>query len=152
MNTLITPAEILDSAFSPEELYDVMVITPTDIATAEERYLIPIVGRELYDALLAGEYESLRINYVLPAVAAWTRRIIEPLLASRCGICHDHQPTAAEAEVLRERCRSLGLKARTLSRRLAKQLNATADDYPEYDPMRNSLNRCSLDGDIVQVR
>ena len=43
-------------------------------------------------------------------------------------------------------------KARTLSRRLSDHLNAHSDEYPEYNPNANPLNRCSIDGDIIQIR
>lgn len=151
MKTLITPTEVMSLAFSAEEMYNVAVVTDLDIAAAEERYVRPIVGRELYDKLLAGDYPSLKDDYVAPLVATWTRYIVEPLLASRCDVCHEAGSTAAENEATAERCRSLRLRARTLSRALAEHLNSRAEDYPEYNPYANPLNRCSIDGNIVQV-
>ena len=38
-----------------------------------------------------------------------------------------------------------------LTRALAEHLNTQASDYPEYNPDTNPLNRCSIDGNIVQV-
>lgn len=151
MNTLITPAEVYDVAFSATEPYDSSVLTALDIATAEERYLRPIVGDELYDALLDGSYPELRNGYVLPMVAAWTRYLVEPLLATRCGVCHGAKPTVAENEAAMERCRLFRKRAQTLARNLAKHLNSSCSAYPEYDPNKNPLNRCSIDGNIVQI-
>ncbi len=151
MKTLITPEEVMRLAFSTDEVYNIAVITDLDIATTEERYLCPIVGHELYDKLLAGNYPSLRDDYIAPQVAAWTRYIVEPLLASRCDVCMATSSSSADNEATTERCRSLRLRARTLSRALAEHLNTRATDYPEYNPDKNPLNRCSIDGNIVQV-
>lgn len=151
MNTLITPTDVMQLAFSSDELYNTSVITNLDIAAAEERYLHPIVGRALYDKLLKGNYPSLTSDYVAPMVAAWTRYIVEPLLASRCDVCMATGGSSADNEATTERCRSLRLRARTLSRALAEHLNTQASDYPEYNPDTNPLNRCSIDGNIVQI-
>ena len=151
MRMLITPTDVMSLAFSRDEHYNVAVVTDLDIAAAEERYLCPIVGRTLYDKLLAGNYPSLKADYVAPMVAAWTRYLVEPLLASRCDICVEGHATTADNVSLAERCRSLRLRARTLTRSLAEHLNAQASDYPEYNPNTNPLNRCSIDGNIVQV-
>lgn len=151
MRSLITPAEVLSSAFSPEEMYTSAAVSELDIAAAEERYLVPVLGRALYDKLLAGNYQSLRLNYIIPQVAAWTRYMVEPLLASRCHVCHTAKPSAAENEALEERRRSLKLQARALTRALVEHLNTSAALYAEYNPTNNPLNRCSIDGNIVQV-
>lgn len=151
MNTLITPAEVYDVVFSATEPYDSSVFTTLDIATAEERYLRPIVGDGLYNALLKGSYPELRSGYVLPMVAAWTRYLVEPLLATRCGVCHGINPTAAENKATKERCRLLRKRSRTLSRQLTEHLNSSAAEYPEYDTDKNPFNRCSIDGGIVQI-
>lgn len=151
MKTLVTPREVMSLAFSTDEVYNIAVVTDLDIRAAEERYLRPIVGRELYEQLLEGSYPSLRDDYIAPQVAAWTRYIVEPLLASRCDTCLEAATSTAENEATAERCRSLRLRARTLSRALTEHLNTRAADYPEYTPDTNPLNRCSIDGNIVQV-
>lgn len=152
MNTLITPAEVFALAFSTTEPYEVSVVTALDVATAEERYLRPILGRELYDAMVGGSYTELRTTHVAPAVAAWTRYLIEPLLATRCGVCHGEGATTAENEALGSRRLLLRQRARTLSHQLTEYLNTSAAEFPEYEPKRNPLNRCFIDGNIVQIR
>ena len=149
MNTLITPAEVFDLAFSHEEMYNASVVTDLDIAAVEERYLIPILGRTMYEAISGGEYDELKTNFIAPMVAAWTRYMLEPLLASRCGLCHETKATSAENTALEERRQVLRQRARILTRTLSDNLNAAA--YPEYDPKQNPLNRCSIDGNIVQI-
>ena len=51
MKILITAERAYSLAFSSEEPYSPSAITEADIATAESRYLLPIVGEELYAAL-----------------------------------------------------------------------------------------------------
>ena len=80
MNSIITPQQVIDLVFIPETLVTRSKITATDIAIAESRYLLPIIGEALYDAISAGRYTELRDEYVAPMVAAWTRYIAEPLL------------------------------------------------------------------------
>jgi hypothetical protein len=151
MNLMITPQEVVDLAFSREELVHRDVVTLLDIAEAESRYIRPILGQELAEAIALGGYEELRKEYVLPALAAWCRYILEPLLTSRCRELHHDEASSAENEHLRGILRSLRRKASTLSRRLSDYLNTHGDDYVEYNPKTNPLNHCSIYGDIIQV-
>lgn len=138
-------------AFSREELVHRDVITELDIAEAESRYIRPILGEALAEAIASGSYEELRANYVAPALAAWCRYVVEPLLVSRCRELHYDDVSSAENEHLRGVVRSLRRKASTLSRRLSDHLNTHGDEYAEYNPKANSLNHCSIYGDIIQV-
>ena len=160
-------------AFSREELVHRDVITELDIAEAESRYIRPILGEALAEAIASGSYEELRANYVAPALAAWCRYVIEPLLVSRCRELHHDDVSSAENEHLRgvvrylisrnktlsaaynqeqkSVLRGLRRKASTLSRRLSDHLNTHGDEYAEYNPKANSLNHCSIYGDIIQV-
>lgn len=138
-------------AFSREELVHRDVITELDIAEAESRYIRPILGEALAEAIASGGYEELRANYVAPALAAWCRYVVEPLLVSRCRELHHDDVSSAENEHLRGVVCSLRRKASTLSRRLSDHLNTHGDEYAEYNPKANSLNHCSIYGDIIQV-
>ena len=151
MNLIITPQEVIYLAFSREELVHRDVVTELDIAEAESRYIRPILGEALAEAIAAGGYMELRSEYVAPALAAWCRYVVEPLLAARCREMHHDDRSSAENEHLRGVVRSLKRKASTLSRRLSDHLNAHGDDYAEYNPKANPLNHCSIYGDIVQV-
>ena len=145
MNTILTPSQIYSLIFSAEESYNPSAVRESDIAIAESRYLLPIVGESLYNALLEGEYGELCSDYVAPMLGAWTRYIVEPLLAERCGF--GHGATVADAELLAR----LKLMAMSHSRRLSDYLNAHAEEFPEYNPIDNPLNHCSIDGNIVQI-
>ena len=145
MNTILTPSQIYSLIFSAEEGYNSSAVRESDIAIAESRYLLPIVGERLYNALLEGEYSELCSDYIAPMLGAWTRYIVEPLLAERCGF--GHGATVAAAELLAR----LKLMAMSHTRRLSDYLNAHAEEFPEYNPIDNPLNHCSIDGNIVQI-
>lgn len=150
MNTLLTAERAYSLAFSSEEPYSPSAITEADIAEAESRYLLPIVGEELYAAL--SRYGSLKTDYVEPMVAAWVRYIVEPHLATRCCSCYaEGRITEAVNDHTERVMRALREKARALTRRLSDHLNAHSADYAEYNPETNPLNRCFIHGNIVQV-
>lgn len=152
MQTLITPAQVVALAFSSEELVAKEVVTASDIIEAETRHLRPILGAELAEKLLAGEYATLLSDYVAPALASWCRYAVQPLISERCHVCHDGSHTTAQNDHDAVVLRALRRKAVTLSHRLSDHLNAHAGDYPEYNSKNNPLNYCSIYGDIIQVR
>ena len=150
MNTLLTAERAYSLAFSSEEPYGASAITEVDIAEAESRYLLPIIGEELYNAL--DSHNRLKTEYVEPMVAAWVRYIIEPHLATRCCSCYaEGRITEAVNDHTERVMRALREKARALTRRLSDHLNAHSADYAEYNPKTNPLNRCFIHGNIVQV-
>jgi hypothetical protein len=150
MNTLITAERAYALAFSSEEPYSPSAITETDIAEAESRYLMPILGEELYNTL--DSHNRLKTEYVEPMVAAWVRYIVEPHLAMRCCPCYAEGRVTEAVNQHRERVmRALREKAVALTRRLSDHLNAHSADYAEYNPETNPLNRCFIYGNIVQV-
>jgi hypothetical protein len=150
MNTLITAERVYALTFSPEEPYSPSAITEADIAEAESRYLLPILGEELYTAVAS--YSTLKTEYVEPMVAAWVRYIVEPHLASRCCTCYaEGRVTEAVNDYTERVMRALKEKAVALTRRLSDHLNAHSADYMEYKPEANPLNRCFIYGNIVQV-
>ena len=151
MNTLFTPAEVHKVAFSGEELIRADIVTHSDVMEVETRYVRPILGEALWEAIAAGKYALLRSDYVLPAVAAWCRYVVEPLRYVRCAECCDTDRTTADNEHLRTIVRALRRKASALSRSLSDHLNSHREEYVEYNPKNNPLNHCSIYGDIIQV-
>lgn len=145
MKTIISPSELLGYIFASGENYNYSMVMEVDIAIAESRYLLPIVGETLYNKLLSGGYSELMKEYVAPMLGAWTRYIIEPMLAERCGLDHGAEPID-NARLLRLRSAAL-----SLSQRLSYYLNSKCDSFPEYNPCDNPLNHCSIDGNIVQI-
>ena len=152
MRTLITAEQVFSLAFTSEESYNVSVITASDIGEVENRYLIPIIGENFYNAMRLGEYDDLVEERVAPMVAAWVRYTIEPLLASRACLYHDERSvTEAVNDDMQLRLRALRDKAVVLARRLSDYLNSHSADFEEYDSDANPLNRCFIYGNIVQV-
>ncbi len=131
MDTIITAAEVVEAAYSNATYIPEEMITSADITTAERRYLLPVVGQELYEALLDERYEDLRDDYVAIVVALYTREVANLASAPR-----SHEGLQRSREMLR---------------RLSDHLDDNEDSYPEYDSSANILKRCMLDGGFVQV-
>lgn len=153
---IATGGEIISAAFSDGEYMPPSAISEADIAAAEERYLIPVTGRGLYEQMLSGKYSALRGEYVVPAVAFAVRVMLQPALDVRTGVFGTTVPKSsafggATAEQARELRKSIRVMARTMLRRLSDYLDAHAAEYPEYCPENNVLKRCSTDGGIVQI-
>lgn len=151
MRTIVTPQEVVSLAFVDEGLVTMSKISLTDIAVAESRYLLPLVGEELYEKLLNGEYTSLRDDYVKPMVALWARYVAEPLLEERLGGGYGDKYTEADVEAREVVVVRLRRTASALSRRLSDYLNAHCEEFVEYNPADNPLNHCVIDGGIVQI-
>lgn len=145
MKTIITPTDVYNLAFSVEEHCTPSAVREADIVMAESRYLLPIVGESLYNAIIQSRYGDLRADYVVPMLCAWVRYIVEPLLAERCG--YGQSAKAVDAEVVG----CLRLIAMSYTRRLSDYLNAHTEEISEYNPIDNPLNHCSIDGNIVQI-
>lgn len=156
MKTLITPSEALRRAFGDEYLPP-ETLAEADITAAEERYLAPVLGPALHEKLLAGGYPSFVADYLAAPVALFTRALIQPRLDIRTDRGGATAPSTAyarpaDAEARRRQRRALLAEARILLRRAARHLADHRDAFPEYDPDNDPLNRCSLDGHLVQTR
>ena len=157
MNTLITPAQAVASAFTDGEYLAPEAIGEGDIAAAEQRYIVPVIGRAFHEKLLAGLHAGFTAEYLAAPVALFTRIAVQPRLDIRTGQCGTVAPKSgsyqpADAQSLRELQRSLRRQARTLLRRAAEYLEAHAAEFPEYDPDNNILKRCTTDGNLIQTR
>ena len=147
MNTLITPAQAVASAFTDGEYLAPEAIGEGDIAAAEQRYIVPVIGRAFHEKLLAGLHAGFTAEYLAAPVALFTRIAVQPRLDIRTGQCGTVAPKSgsyqpADAQSLRELQRSLRRQARTLLRRAAEHLEAHAAEFPEYDrwkPYTDSL-------------
>ena len=157
MKTLITPLQVLRLAFGEGEYLPPESVTEADIAAAERRYLVPVIGLTLYEKLLGGACADFRTGYLEAPAALFTRAVLQPRLDVRTGQCGTVAPKSAAyqpagTQALRELQRSLRRQARTLLRRAAGHLETHAAEFPEYDPHENILNRCTTDGNFVQTR
>lgn len=155
--TLITPQQAVRRAFGDGEYLSAGAVAEADIAAAEQRYVVPVLGRALYEKLLAGAYAGFTSAFLADAVALFTRLAVQPRLDIRTGRCGTTAPKtdlgqpAGDAALRRQRT-SLRREAMTLLRRASDHLAAHADEFPEYDPHSDLFNRCTTDGGFVQIR
>lgn len=155
--TLITPQQAVRRAFGDGEYLPAGVIAEADVAAAEQRYVVPVIGRTLYEKLLTGAEADFTRAYLADAVALFTRLTVQPRLDIRTGRCGTMAPKtdwgqpAGDAALCRLR-KSLRREAMTLLRRAADYLATHAAEFPEYDPRQDLSNRCSTDGGLVQIR
>ena len=154
--TLITPEMVVALAFGDGESMDSAAISPIDIAVAEERHVVAVVGSKMYAAMCDGKYADFREEYVAPVVALRTRLLMLPSMVARSGRFGVSVPASTTLKSPSDRQvaqleRTLREKARTLQRRMSRYLNENAKMYPDYDPSQNILNHCSNDGNIVQT-
>lgn len=154
MKTLITPLEVLRLAFTAGESLPPESIAEEDIAAAEARWIVPVVGRTLHERLLGGASPAFTAEYLAAPTALFTRALLQPRLdirTDRCGTTAprpaDGQPAGGEA--LRDRKRELLREARTLLGRATRHLAEHPDEFPEYDPREDVSLRCSLAGGII---
>ena len=156
MKTLITPLQVLRLAFGDGEQLPPQTVAEADIAGAEQRHIVPVVGPALYEKLLAGAYPEFRDGYLAAPAALFTRLTVQPRLDIRTGQCGTSAPKTAYGQpaaetALRTLRRSLRVQARTLLRRAAEHLRTHRNEFPEYDPENDILNRCTTDGGFVQI-
>ena len=156
MKNIITPARAVELAWGTGEYVSPGAVGEADIAAATHRYIEPVIGRRMTEALADGRYAELCNDYAAPAVAMFVRVLLQPSMDIRTGqagsvvqsgAACDPAGDAARAASLR----SLRRRAGQLLRRLSDRLDADASAYPEYDPRNNILKHCSTDGGIVQV-
>lgn len=154
--TMTTAAEVTALAFAETEYMPETAVSAAEIAVAEERSIVPVTGRELYEKLVAGKYPLLRNEYAVPVAALFTRLGMQPMTDIRSGRFGTVVPRSdyyqpADSEQLAVLRRTLLRKGRTLQRRMHDHLTANAELYPEYLPENDILNRCSTDGGFIQI-
>lgn len=157
MNTLVTPLQVLKLAFGEGEYLPPEIIAEADIAGAEQRHIVPVVGRALYEKMLDGAYGEFVEEYLEVPVALFARLAVQSGLDVRTGRRGTTAPKSscsqpADAAALRRLRNSLRMRARALLRRASEYLAAHCDEFPEYDPARDICNRCTTDGNLVQTR
>ena len=127
MALLITPAEVLETAFPATEQFRDDLIRPTMIEVAQLQYLQPVFGA-LFDALEEERYSDFVSTYIKPL-----------------GILQEKSDYGSPASIrLQERLRR---QARTTAERLLDRavgvIEANPESFPEYDPEQN-LRHCLL--------
>lgn len=156
MQTLITSAVVIERAFRDGEYIAPETIDDTSIVTAQESYIRPMTGDALYEKLLEGLHAEFVEEYLAPPLALYVRYLMAPQLDIRHGQAGTLQPrsdtfTAASDDTMQRSRRTLLKNARRLLRRASDYLDRHTAEFPDYDPMSNILNRCSIDGEFVQI-
>ena len=155
MVEIITPSEVIALAFGDGEYVAAEALSPLDIDAATERWVRPVVGEELLQAVGRGRYSELSEGYIKPAIALYTRYIVQPRLnaaTSQLGLsvpAGSHRK-AADEKARKELMQALLKRARAALKRLSQQLERQAAEIPEYRSAENILRRCSIDGGVVQ--
>jgi|GEM_PF-3842438 len=70
---LITPDEVLVYAFSPREKITPGSIRYSKIDVAQERFIRPVLGEEMFDNLAQGKFRPFVNEYIKPALAHYVR-------------------------------------------------------------------------------
>lgn len=82
---LITPSEVLEYAFSTKELISAASIRTSKIDVAQERFIRPKFGDELFEKFMDGEYTIFVDNFVKPALAHYIRYGVVDELSIQLG-------------------------------------------------------------------
>ena len=115
---------------------------------------MPVIGRELYDAMLDGDHAALRDDFLAAPAALFTRAALQPRLDIRTDRSGTAAPKTAYgqpagSEALRDLRTQLLQEARTLLRRASDYLRAHAEKFPLYDPDNDILARRTIAGGIL---
>ena len=156
MKNLITNEQVISLAFGDGEYLSPEVILDSDIALAEDRYIVPVVGAELYEEMLDGSHPTLRNDFVAPALAMAVRTMIQPALnvcTGQAGLrisssLRADSSTKSAMEMLQK---SLRLRRQILLKRLSNYLKAHASQFPTYDAESDILQHCTIDGGYIQI-
>ena len=157
MKNLITNEQVISLAFGEGEYLSPEVILDADIASATSRYIIPVVGEELCEAMVEGSYEELLDDFVAPALAMAVRTVIQPALNVRTGqaglqISSSLRADSSTKTAMQSLQKSLRLRRQALLRRLSNHLKNHASEFAEYDPKSDAMQKCSINGGYIQMR
>ncbi len=157
MKTLITPLQVVRAAFGATEQVAVECIAEADIAAAERRYIRPVVGAAMHEAMLEGQYAEFVRDYAATALAVYVRYFVQPRLDIKTLSAGSVAPKTAVSQpaadvARREQRKALLREARELMLRASEYLNNHAASFSEYDPDNNPLNRCRIHGEFVEIR
>lgn len=152
-NLLITPDEVIELAFSPQDQVDPAIITDTRIETAQLKFLA-FALKKLYPALTEGLYDRFCREFIKPALANFVKYNLFLNLSVKIGndgIIRLHPtdstlPESSEVARLRRESRET---AYLLLEKACDYLKRHADEFPEWDPEENKRKRPRINGGII---
>ena len=156
MKNVITNEQVISLAFADGEYLSPEVVLDSDIATAASRYIIPIVGAELYEEMLGGSHKSLLDDFVAPALAMAVRTMIQPALNVRTGQTGLHISSSARSDsstktAIQTLHKSLRLRRREMLKRLSNHLRNHQSEFASYDASRDIMQHCAINGGCIQT-
>ena len=156
MKNLITNEQVISLAFGDGEYVSPEVILDSDISLATDRYILPVVGEELYQEMLNGSQKTLLEEFVAPALAMAVRTIVQPSLNVRTGQAGLHISSSLRADTSTKTAmqtlqKSLFSRRQGLLKRLSNHLKKHASQFYRYDRGKDALQRCSINGGYVQM-
>lgn len=154
MENLITPEKVASQAFAPLDYVASDDVNPMTIAVAQERFVVPVLGEAMVEAMVGGAYPELTDKWVGSALALYTRVLMMPALALRTGAAGvvkgaNQYLDAATENDLRSLRRSTLAQATTLLQKAVAKIESAPDKYPEYDARQNIWRRCRINGGVV---
>lgn len=159
MQALITVEKAREVAFSRQEYLPDDQLTPLRIQIAQDRYVRPVVGEELYEALEQGLYANLLDEFIAPVIAFGVRVMWLAQLRMKVATGGVLEATGGEWQAISEEgfqaaLRSLRCQFEALRGRLDRELQRLYDlgQLPEWRPSMNIRNRCRTYGGLVQSR
>jgi hypothetical protein len=156
MYSFITPAYVIATAFTDGEYISPEVVTQSEIEAAIERWIVPVVGRELLTKVASPEYQTLFSEMLMPAAATAVRLEVQPRLnisTTQHGarVVVGERNAAADNTLRSELMLSLRNHLRTQLLTLTNHLEQNAEHYPEYHPRENVLHKVAVYGGFVQI-
>ena len=157
MKNLITNEQVISLAFGDGEYLSPEVVLDSDIASATEQYIIPVVGAQLCEEMLNGAQRTLLNDYVAPALAMAVRTMIQPALNVRTGQGGLYIPSSARSDTsirttTQALQKSLCRRRHALLKRLSNYLKRNASQFPSYNAGNDAMQKCSINGGYVQMR
>ena len=143
-------------AFGDGEYISPSTVLDSDIAAAADRYILPVVGAELYQEMLSGSQKGLLNDFVAPALAMAVRTMIQPALNVRTGQGGLHIPSSARSDTSIKTTtlalqKSLCRRRQVLLRRLSNHLRNHPSEFPSYKANEDAMQKCRIDGGYVQM-
>ena len=136
MDHLITSDDVITYAFIGEEKVKSSHIKSSAIDVAEKRFIIPLLGQDMFDAIIGGGYADI-LAKLKPCLAYFVRYVVLPDLSvsvTNMGMMHNSTDysssvTNEDKRVVRQSALDNG---QSLLDSIIHYLNDNYENYPEF--------------------
>lgn len=160
MKLIITPVQVAELAFRAPDFITPEAVPEATILAVQQKHILPVFGAGLCsqfaaEAGTASVCGTFVKDYLAMPVALYVKASMLPSLAVQAGAggiveSHGANITPAGDKKIRAAIRRLRADARALMLRAAEYVeNAPENDFRNYDPRKNILRRCSIEGGVV---